>query len=249
MKVLIVEDEALAAVHLANLLGRNWPEIKIMAVSDSIAAAVAVLQEATPELIFMDIQLGDGLSFEIFNQVEIKAPVIFTTAYDHYALEAFQRNGIGYLLKPILEQALNEAISRYESFIKPDIKSPWLQDLIRTSPLPDYRRRFMVNSGSKLKSIPIEDIAWFKAEGRYVRLVTASNQQFLINDSLEKLEESLNPKQFTRANRSYLVSAQAIVSLVVLPKSKLKLELNPTDAEEVIVSAERAALIRQWLDH
>lgn len=138
MKVLIVEDEALAAVHLANLLGRNWPEIKIISVSDSIAAAVTVLQEEAPDLIFMDIQLGDGLSFEIFNQVEVKAPVIFTTAYDHYALEAFQRNGIGYLLKPILEQALNEAISRYERFVKPDAKAPWFQELLHPSPLSTY---------------------------------------------------------------------------------------------------------------
>lgn len=249
MKIYIVEDEPLAAAHLAKVITGLEPAAQILGTADNVRDAVQWLSQHTPDVIFMDIQLGDALSFDIFSQVKITSPVIFTTAYDQYAIRAFQANGIGYLLKPIGHTEMGQMLQRLRELRSHfGYSADLLEGLMREIRKPVYRERFMVTAGSKLRSVSIDDVAWFVSEGRYVKIITRDNHRYLIDDTLEKLDETIDPSRFFRINRKFIVSFESIAGMTPWSKSRVKLDLNPAAEEDVVVSVERSADFKNWLD-
>lgn len=261
MKVLIVEDEELAIEKLRQLIARYPISIDIVDVLDSVKSTVHWFQHASimPDLVLMDIHLSDGLSFEIFKQVQVSPPVIFITAYDQYALKAFKANGIDYLLKPIdyddfrgsLDK-FQEKYGRQSSIISEEAvtsKITELLDQFKHLQKEDYKSRFLVKSGNKLVPIAVDQIAYFYKD-EIVFLLTAENKKFHVNYSLDELERILNPKIFFRANRQFIVHIQSIESIHPYFKGKLKLRLKPVPSvtDEVIISQEKSSRFKDWVD-
>jgi two-component system LytT family response regulator len=255
MKVLIVEDENLAAERLKNLILKYDDSIEIVEWLDSVEETVAWLNNnETPDLLFFDIQLADGLSFEIFDAIEITAPVIFTTAFDEYALRAFKVNSIDYILKPLDYQELKNAIDKYKAQFqqeKPIIPN-WniLQETLKAIKTgKDYKTRFAVKKGVHLASIPIAAIAYFFSEHKISWLKTNDGKKYAVDYTLDQLAEILNPKNFFKLNRKYITSIEAIKDVVVYSNSRLKVQLIDTSKDELIlISREKVSDFKQWLD-
>lgn len=254
MKTIIIEDEILAADRLADLIRSVEPEAIISDRFDSIQDSVEYFKSGgNADLIFMDIQLADGKSFDIFNQVDVNAPVIFTTAYDQYALEAFKTNGIDYLLKPVQKEDLERAIKKYKGLTSADgtfgeKELTALRNLLKTSS-GGYKERIMIKSGNKLQYKPVDSAAYFYADGKAVYMaVRGEGTRFLIDHTLEELEQILDPKHFFRISRKFLVNFNAIAELRGLVSSKLEIKLNQPCEHELVVSRERAADLKAWLD-
>ena len=248
--VLIIEDEAANAARLQKMLLQSQEEIVIAGVLQTVRDSISWLEkENSPDIIFMDIRLTDGLSFEIFNQVDIKSYVIFTTAYDEYALQAFEVNGIDYLLKPIEQKKLESSIKRIKSFMTPQpdasiievLKNMRLQNNI-------YRSRFLITYKDLFLTIPTTDIAYFSSENKIVHLTTHSNQKYVIKQTLDELMQELNPNDFFKVTRNFIVCLKAIHKLSQSFDYKLKLELTPTVNEIILVSRERGIALKNWLD-
>lgn len=246
MKVVIIEDEIIAADYLEKMIRRCDAGIEIMAKLDSVSASVAWFQTHKPDLIFLDIHLADDISFKIFERVEIKTPVIFTTAYDHYAIQAFKLNSIDYLLKPIDQEELLRSIEKYKNIYTAQIDMQLLAGMFRRQPV--YQERFLVSSGQKLRSVPVSEIAYFFAEQKLSFLIDRSGRQFIIDQSLDKLEALLDPANFFRINRQFIVSFGSIKNMFSYSKSRVKLELDPAMDKETIVSVERAPGFKEWLN-
>ncbi|HEX5026112.1 MAG TPA: LytTR family DNA-binding domain-containing protein [Agriterribacter sp.] len=247
MKVVIVEDEKPAADKLRNALLKCDDNIVASTVLTNVAETVKWLQEnEQPELIFMDIELSDGLSFKIFEQVAVSCPVIFTTAYDEYWQEAFEYNSIDYLLKPIRQDKLQAALKKYETLKKyftvhfSTLKQWELEH-------PPYKKRFLVKRGADYISIKTENIAYLYATHKLVCLVDNNNQKFIIDQSLSDIEQQLDPSQFYRVSRKYLVNMPAIKLIKTYPKGKLKLEVEPAIHEDIIIAHENVAGFKQWM--
>lgn len=254
MKTIIVEDEILAADRLADLIKSAEPSAIISERFDTIQDTVQFFQSGgTADLIFMDIQLADGKSFEIFNQVEVKIPVIFTTAYDQYALEAFKTNSIDYLLKPVQAEDLQRAIGKYKGLSKSggplgESELNAIRELLKQT-AGAYKERIMIKSGNKLQYKPVDSAAYFYADGKAVYMaVRGEGTRYLIDHTLEELEKILNPKFFFRISRKFLVNFNAIAELRGLVSSKLEIKLNQPCEHELVVSRERAADLKEWLD-
>lgn len=252
MHVAIVEDERLAADRLADLLREIDPGITIAARLESVAAAVAWLRTNRPEILFLDIQLADGLSFAIFDQVAVDAPVVFTTAYDQYALRAFRVNSIDYLLKPVRAEDLREALAKFRGMaraLRPGI--PDMEELLRTmrAPEPQFKRRFLIQFGEKLRTVRIEEVAFFHALAKSVFLTTTTRQCYPVEFTLDGLAEVLDPARFFRINRKMIVGYDAIRGMVPFSRSRIKLTLEPPEPKDIeaLVSVERAAAFRAWL--
>jgi len=248
MKVLIIEDENPAARRLQKLLGECNQSISVLHVCDSISESVKWLSaNPAPELIFMDIQLADGLSFEIFKLVDIDCPVIFTTAFDEYALKAFKVNSIDYLLKPLNKPDLEIALQKHNNL--KGIAKPNFDDLIKSllQNNTNYKERFLVNKGSKFIPVSIAEIAYFYSEDKVTFLKTINNERYILQFTIEELENSLNPMLFFRANRQILVKIDAILSVENSFNSKLKLKITPNFADEIIISREKAVAFKEWL--
>jgi two-component system response regulator LytT len=252
MNVLIVEDEAPASRRLQQLIKETDSSLHIMSTVDSIDLAVKWLNSnPAPDIIFMDIQLADGLSFEIFNRANITSPVIFTTAYDEYALKAFKVNSIDYLLKPIEKEDLFRSIEKLKSLKKQFISkgSIPIQSLLETLKLnKNYKSRFLVKIGEKLVSISIDSIAYFISEDKLTFLVTNDNKKYPLDYSLDELDTMLDPKFFFRLNRQCLTKINSIQSIHNYFNGKLKLFLTPPTAKEMIVSREKSSHFKQWLE-
>jgi len=250
MKVLIIEDEEEASDRLQMLLQKYDSQIQIAETLPSVEDTVAWLQsQPAPDLIFMDIHLADGLSFEIFELLNVQSPVIFTTAYDQYTLKAFKLNSIDYLLKPINYQEMVHAIEKYKNlYEKSSFNFQHLADLLK-SPTKAYKSRFLVKSGNKMTFVVVEQIAYFQAVERVVFLVTKDNKQYLIDDTLESLEEVLNPQVFFRINRTFIVHIQAIQEIEPYFNSRLVVFTTPTCKETMIVSRPKVAAFKNWLDN
>jgi two-component system LytT family response regulator len=253
MHVLIIEDEAPAARRLEQLIRQYDSTVSVSGVLESVGAAVRWLSShPAPDLIFMDIQLADGISFDIFRQTEVKTPVIFTTAYDEYALQAFKVNSIDYLLKPIEQESLNESMRKYyqlkEQFIQPE--PALLRDLMQSlqGGQKAYKSRFLVKLGDRLVFIFTQQVAYFMAEDKLVFIVTSDNKKYNTDYSLDELENLLSPNDFFRINRQYITHIQSIKNIHHYFNGKLKLNLHPEPAQEVLISRERAALFKKWLD-
>ena len=250
LKVLIIEDEPLAARRLQHFLKEIDPTIEILDVIDSVSASVEWLKAQEADLLFLDIHLADGESFSIFEQVEVKCPIIFATAYDQYAIRAFKVNSIDYLLKPIEKEELEASLNKYRSQKVPpssewDIKS-LLQSLQPQS--QQFQQRFMVSSGEKIKSIKVEDVAYFFGQKKYVFLTTRDNRKHIISYTLGTLETLLDPNHFFRINRQFIISFDAIQHMYPYSKSRIRIDLDPKPEMEAIVSIDKARHFKNWLD-
>ena len=254
MKVVIIEDEAFAALRLKKMIQEYNPDIKIVAELESVAESVKWFrQNPEPDLIFLDIHLEDDLSFAIFEQVEISSPIIFTTAFDEYAIKAFKMKSIDYLLKPIVHEELAASLKKYEQFSGLQRNSVDLQLLynLLTANEKKYRERFSISVGSKIRMVEVTDIAYFFTMDKGVYLRTVQGSTYNIDFTLDKLEEMLNPASFFRINRKYLISISSIVNMVVYSRSRVKLELKPKADDEFapIVSIDRASEFKKWLNN
>jgi DNA-binding LytR/AlgR family response regulator len=248
--VLIIEDELTNAVRLQKMLLQSQEEIVIAGVLQTVRDSIAWLEkENSPDIIFMDIRLTDGISFEIFNQVNIKSYVIFTTAYDEYALQAFAVNGIDYLLKPIEQKKLDLSIKRIKNFMTPELDTSVVDILKKMRLQKDiYRSRFLISYKDLFITIPSTDIAYFSSENKIVHLTTHSNQRYVIKQTLDELLQELNPDDFFKVTRNYIVSLKSIHKLSQSFDYKLKLELIPAVNEIILVSRERGISFKNWLD-
>lgn len=247
MQVLIIEDEPPAADRLKEMILSYDPDIEIVGTLDSVDSAVKWFEKHThPQLVFMDIQLADGISFEIFDKVELKCPVIFTTAYDQYAVKAFKVNSLDYLLKPIEAEELANAFQKHKNTQSstPPIDIASMMAALK----PKGQERFMVKVGEQFKYILTENIRFFMAEAGMVLLVTHSGQQLPVDFNLDQIEQRLNPRQFFRINRKFLVRLESIQKIHTYFNSRLKLELQPAPDKEVIVSRERVSAFKNWLN-
>ena len=250
MKAVIIEDEKLAAERLEELIHEIDSSIEISAILISIEQSVKWLSLNKPDLIFLDIQLEDGLSFSIFENVEIDIPIIFTTAYDQYAIKAFKLNSIDYLLKPIKKDELRESLNKFKN-----IKSSFLmdfEDIMRSIQQRDvsFKKRFLVQYGQKIKKVEVEEAAYFYALDKNVFLTTIQNNTYPIDYTLDKLQEVLNPEKFFRINRKMIISFSAIKNMIPYSRSRIKIELIPNEPKEVeaLVSVERSSAFKEWLD-
>lgn len=253
MKILIIEDELPASKRLSQLINKYRPEAEIVDSIDSVEGAVSWFQNAPiPDLIFMDIQLSDGLSFDIFHQVEVDAPVIFTTAYDQYTLKAFKVNSIDYLLKPIDPEELERAFEQFDRLQgnrETGGNSPAIQELLKAMAPRQFKHRFLVKVGQQLTHIPVRDIAYFYSEGGALYALSNKGKRHLLDYTLEQLEGLLDPEHFFRINRKIITSVDAIHRIHTYFNSRLKLELLPRTEIDVIVSRDRVSAFKQWLDN
>lgn len=249
-RVLIIEDEFYAAQKLIRQLKNIDPEIEILDTLDSVSESVRWLRQHTADLIFLDIHLGDGQSFRIFEKVRTKTPIIFTTAYDQYAIRAFKLNSIDYLLKPVNKKELQDALAKYHDHkvLEFDYKELLNTFQTGTSDSNYYQKRFMVFYGDRAKSIPVEDIAYFFAEGKYAYLVSCEGKEYIVDNTLEKLEGLLSPEMFFRINRQFIISIESINDMIAYTKGRLKIELNPPGKKDAIVSIEKASDFKRWLN-
>jgi DNA-binding LytR/AlgR family response regulator len=250
MNVLIIEDEKPAARRLSRMLDDLGVQVNEML--HSVEESIAWFQENEhPDLIFLDIQLSDGLSFEIFEHVQISSAIIFTTAYDEYALKAFKLNSIDYLLKPIDEDELKAAVDKYKSqhAKQPDVQLNF--DDIRkllVNPLDrKYKKRYTIKVGQHLKIISSEDIECFYSENKATYLHTNTNRNYLIDGALEQVLTELNPENFFRVNRTFIVQINSIKDIVAYTNSRLKIILNSYYETEIIVSRERVKEFKNWI--
>jgi DNA-binding LytR/AlgR family response regulator len=261
MNVLIIEDEELAVRKLTKLLGEVDPTLQVVGTTASVRASVNYLETNGPghpdhpDLILMDIELADGQSFEIFEQTSVSSPVIFTTSYDEYALKAFKVNSIDYLLKPIKRHELEASLTKYKRLLEqPNNGSQGrvaidalVQQLRQHIQPAEYRKRFLVKHLSQWMPIEVNDIAYFYSEDGVSLFRTNTNQKFSIDYTLDDLEAMLDPAQFFRANRQFIVDINAVQQIHPYFNNKLKLTLKPTPDDEVLVSRERATEFKKWM--
>ena len=252
MTVLIIEDEAPAFRRLQKLLEEVDDSIQIVEVFDGVKEAVKWLNyHQCPDLIFMDIQLSDGLSFEIFEKVEINKPVIFTTAFDEYMLKAFKVNSIDYLLKPINKNDLHRSLEKYKNLKSQfsETETPSIQELIKNIRLDDrkFKSRFLVKMGEKMMSVETEDILCFFAHAGLVYLQTKAGKKYLMDQTLDEIIKELDPERYYRANRQYILNYTSIETVHKFGKSKLLVETTFAHEEQIIVSSEKATAFKQWL--
>ena len=250
MQVLIIEDEAPAANRLAALLQRISNEINVVQKLDSVEATVNYLQSASNlDLIFMDIQLADGLSFDIFQRTTVTTPVIFTTAFDQYTLKAFKVNSIDYLLKPIDEAELNCAVDKYRRFYykKEDDFSEKIIKLMREMNTTAYTERLLIKRGQQLSYLKIATTAYCYADGKLCYAVDFDSNKYLLETNLSQLEEQLHPAKFYRINRTLLVNIESIMKVHTWLGGRLKLELSLKAHAETVVSRERVSGFKNWL--
>jgi two-component system response regulator LytT len=254
MKVLIIEDEANNAKRLQKLLNNVDAKIKVLDVIESVEDAVEYLaNNPNPDLVFMDIQLSDGLCFEIFDSVSFESPIIFTTAYDEYAIKAFRLNSIDYLLKPIDEKELKNSIAKYEKLHTKQMAIPDnIQALLNqmNENKKNHKSRFLLKVGKAYKTVNVEDISYFAIDNQLLFVHTVTNNRYPIDNTLDEIEKMIDPALFFRINRQFMVSLKCIKAIHTYFNSRLKLELDPhfDNAEAVIVSREKVKDFKKWLD-
>ncbi len=249
MKVVIVEDEQLAAEKLAGLLVQTEPGIQIVKVLESVEESVNwFATHNAPDLVFMDIQLEDGISFEIFEAIKITAPVIFTTAFDQYAIRAFKVNSIDYLLKPISKEDLNTAISKFKSlhldeYLLEEKVSRVIEQFTRR-----FKSRFLIRVGTRFQSVPVSKICSFFVEERCTFLQTREGKRYDLDYSLDQLQTMTDPEQFFRVSRNFLVNINCIEEIISYSATRLKLKLENSSGEGIIVSRDKVSEFKRWMD-
>ena len=251
MNVLIIEDEKPSARYHQRMLEKQ--DVTVNQMLHSVEEAVAWFQHNEhPDLIFLDIQLSDGLSFEIFDTVEVNSAIIFTTAFDEYALQAFKLNSIDYLLKPIDESELQSAVKKYKSF-KPTQKSVQLnfEDIKKLLVNPverEYKKRFTTKIGQHIKMISVDEIECFYSENKGTYAHTIDGRDYLLETTLEQLEQELSPATFFRISRKFYININSIKDIIAYTNSRLQLKLNSFKGQEVIVARERVKDFKFWLE-
>jgi DNA-binding LytR/AlgR family response regulator len=255
MNVIIIEDEDQAAKRIEAILLELIPEAKVVATIDTVKKAVHFFtNNPAPDLALMDIQLADGISFEIFKLCEVKCPVIFTTAYDEYALKAFKVNSIDYILKPIVREELNQALIKFRSMSgkansekdQADIVQDLREVMLRLT--KRYKTRFVIRVGEHLKTIDIDQIQYFVSQDKTTFCCTSESRKLILDYTLEQLEEMVDPQVFFRINRKYLVSSSSITDIIHYTNSRLKLILKNNIDNDVIVAREKVQDFKAWLD-
>jgi DNA-binding LytR/AlgR family response regulator len=246
MRIVIIEDETPAATRLEKMLKSINADIEIIAQLDSIEASLTWIEHNDlPDLIMMDIHLADGSCFEIFNFTKITCPIIFTTAYDEYAIQAFKVNVIDYLMKPINKTELEKALEKYNMLFTKSAEfdySKITQDLA-----PQYLIRFLIKLGQSFRLVDTKDVAYFFTENKMTYLIQQDGKQHVVDFSMEKLETSLDPKVYFRVNRQFIIGINAIQKLHTHSKSRVKIDLTPPSKEECIVSSEKSSEFKRWL--
>ena len=248
MRAIIIEDEPLSVAELRTTLAEVAPQIEVVATASSVAEAAAVIAGVGHDLIFMDIPLGDGSGFDIFQRTEISVPVIFITAYDSYALKAFENKGIDYLLKPFGREDLQRAIDKLGLLSGGGSASAEHGAPPQTPPV--YQERFLVHMGARMKSVTTAEIAYFMADGKYLHLVTHDGKDYIVDRTLTEVGEKLPPNLFFRINRRFIVAFDAIREMIRYSGSRIKVVLHPplAEGEEAFVSTDRVLDFRQWLN-
>jgi DNA-binding LytR/AlgR family response regulator len=252
LKILIIEDEVPAAKRLWKLVKELEPDAILLSSQESVEGSIEWLkQNPAPDLIISDIQLSDGVSFNIFKNTDAHTPVIFTTAYDQYAIEAFKLNSIDYLLKPVKKNELETAITKFKKMAAvPHAAALDIDSLLKAYNIQkkEYKKRFVVRYGEHIKTISIEEIAYFYTEDKINFLTTYENRRFPIDFNLDALENLLDPAVFFRINRQFIISIHAITEMFAYTKSRVLIKLKPLCKHETIVSTERSADFKHWLD-
>lgn len=250
MKILIVEDEDLAVKKLQKTLAAVDAGAEVVGVTDSIKNTVEWLTtNPQPDLILMDIELADGQSFEVFNLTDVKSPVIFTTSYDEYALKAFKVNSVDYLLKPIQKEELEAALNKFKKIRgTPDINIDSLVKELQQKLQPkEYRKRFLVKYGQKLVSVEIDEIAYFYSDGRLNFFKTNDNKKFVVDYTMDELEDMLDAEKYFRISRSFYVSINSIDKIDDYFGNRLILGLKPAVDKEALVSREKVTEFKKWM--
>lgn len=249
MRYLIIEDEPLAVKRLQNMMQTLRPQATLLGNWDTVQEAAQWLElHDAPDLILLDIHLADGSSFELFRRVKVACPIIFCTAYDQYALQAFQVNAIDYLLKPIKVQELSRSLDKLDQWLATSHDYSALAEAVIQQQVPQYQQRLLAKYGARYRLVNVNDVAYAYIEERMVYVVTHNGTRpYPIDFTLDQLEQRLDPSRFYRVNRQVIASIDAIETLVTLSRSRLKIELRPAPAFEVLVSKERTAAFRQWL--
>lgn len=250
MNILIIEDEEPAAIRLKKIVAEIEPGAKILDVLVSISSAVKwISAHPSPDLILMDINLADGSSFEIFNKVNIDSPVIFITAFDEFAIQAFKVNSIEYLLKPVKKEELTTAFNKYKKYHAGKQQLPDLKMLVETllEKQGQYKKRFLIRYGEHIKTIDIAQVSYFYTEEKINFLKTKDNRTYPVEYNLDKLETMLDPQRFFRINRQFIISIDSIVEMFSFSKSRVKVNLTPPSNLETIVSTERSPHFKEWL--
>lgn len=251
MKVIIIEDEYYAAEKLKKELLEIDSAIEVITVLDSCEQCIEFFK-SPPEhdLIFSDIHLADGICFNIFGEIKIEKPIIFTTAYDKYALQAFEANGIDYLLKPIQKERLTQALDKYKS-LNQTAHQPQIYNEIKaimSETQREYKSRFLCKLGNKIKSIPVESIKYFYSKDKMTFIVDDQQARYPVNHTLDEIDAMMNPSTFFRLNRQYITHFKAIHEIHPYFKGRLKIKLLPQHDEDIVVSTERSPLMKSWLD-
>jgi DNA-binding LytR/AlgR family response regulator len=252
MNILILEDEKLASEKLEKALLEIEPGANIIAKLQTVSSAVAWLQNNThPDLIFSDIRLLDGLCFEIFQQVKIDRPVIFTTAYDQYAIKAFEVNSIDYLLKPVQKEKLKASLDKFRNLAPKSAPVTFdyqeMIKLLKVTPI-EYKSRFMVRLGQKIIALPADKIAYFFSESKLTYIVSKEGKRYPMDQPLEELIDVLDPRVFFRINRQYIITFESIAEIHPYFKGRIKLLLNPKTDDDVVISSERSPEFKKWID-
>ncbi|WP_214226076.1 LytTR family DNA-binding domain-containing protein [Pedobacter sp. B4-66] len=247
MTVLIIEDEELAATTLQNMLKHIDPKLQVLGILGTIEDAVNWFKSNTVDLLFMDVHLGDGESFQIFKEVVINSPVIFTTAYDQYTLKAFKNQGIDYLLKPFDEDDVRAALTKLNGILKTKESNVLPQKIDEL--FGKTRNRFMVKVGKLIKTVAADEVAYFMAEDKYLFLVTKDQKNYIIEETISSLEPNLNATDFFRINRKFIIHINSIKEMYKLSRNRVRIILSPKPADvEVVVSEERAEAFKNWLN-
>nr|WP_297916516.1 LytTR family DNA-binding domain-containing protein [uncultured Allomuricauda sp.] len=251
MKVVIIEDEKAAAENLKFLLRTVDSTIEVDRIIDTVSGAVDYFsQQNDIELAFFDIHLADGISFKIFDKVQIETPIIFTTAYDEYALKAFKVNSIDYLLKPIDEDELKEAMDKYRFTKKKVPMDSQLQQVLQilTTDRKMYKSTYLVQQRDTLIPLSVDDVAYFTIDAGIVKAISFDSKGYIMDENLENIEMELNPNQFFRVNRQFIIQRRAIENIQLYYNGKLILNVSPKTSDQIIVSKAKAPQLKKWIN-
>lgn len=247
LKVLIVEDEPMAQANLSRTLQKYYPDLEIVGMTSSVSGTVEWLKEHSADVIFMDVELSDGDCFSIFRQINVDAKIVMTTAYDSYAVKAFEVNSVDYLLKPIEKEDLDRAVQRCRNSAGVTDMSSLLSTISGTQ--HEYRKKFMVRLNDKILPVPVNDIAYFLSEDKITWMFTSDGSKYVMDQSLDILSSQLSPSRFFRISRGCIIASSAVQSIIKLQGGRLKINAVPRSGPEILVSRSRSEDFLQWLEN
>jgi len=248
IRAIIVEDESVAVRRLKRLLKELSMKVRVVAVFDSVEDVVEGISDIEADLLFLDIHLADGSSFQIFEQIDVQLPIIFVTAYDSYSLQAFKQHSVDYLLKPIDKDDLEGAVAKFQRhFMKQEAPKADYKELIEAIRPTKQKKRFLIQIGQKVRMVGVEEVAFFWVENKATYLVTFGGRMYPIDYSLSQLEKLVNPERFFRVNRQFLICSEAIEEIYYLATTRLKLSLQPKAQVDVLVSIDKIGKFKRWL--